>query len=379
MTENNLLPTMLESYKRFKEFCKAHDLKEEMFPTLLKAARFIETGGESLRKDLILTIDNNGDMLCLRPEFTIPVAINHIGNNNSTPKRYACFGEVFCQRYDKLVKFKAGIEDLGDHNIEQADANCVINAIKMTQHFYKNTSLQVSVGDQGILQGVMNALNLPKSWQKRLLRVSNNAILREKTLNDLSISQEPEDIHPLAQAGNQAELEKLIAKQLKSDGFSPHKGRSSKQIAARLIEKSQLSLIKLSTSQSDSLRSFYAIDNQTDLHDAVHILKQLAQNCSINIARELAIFEHRSTLIKAANLNSEIHYNPILKLDRDYYTGLMFHISSPYAASPLTKGGRYDQLLTLLGASTPIPAVGFALDTYETMTLFRNNQSEKYS
>src|SRR5581483_1485724 len=46
----------------------------------------------------------------------------------------------------------------------------------------------------------------------------------------------------------------------------------------------------------------------------------------------------------------------------DYYTGVEFelHDATTSADEPLVAGGRYDGLLTRLGAPAPIPAVGFA-------------------
>ena len=43
----------------------------------------------------------------------------------------------------------------------------------------------------------------------------------------------------------------------------------------------------------------------------------------------------------------------------DYYTGLVFEISANGAV--LAGGGRYDRMMTLLGATEEIPAVGFSL------------------
>lgn len=47
----------------------------------------------------------------------------------------------------------------------------------------------------------------------------------------------------------------------------------------------------------------------------------------------------------------------------DYYTGFVFeiHSSSRPQAGHIVGGGRYDRLLSLLGASEPIPATGFSI------------------
>ena len=54
--------------------------------------------GEDLRRRIFLTESETGEQLCLRPEFTIPVCLDHIANGAHTPARYAYLGEVFRQR-----------------------------------------------------------------------------------------------------------------------------------------------------------------------------------------------------------------------------------------------------------------------------------------
>jgi ATP phosphoribosyltransferase regulatory subunit len=58
-------------------------------PLIQPADPFLDMAGEDLRRRIFLTENENGDSLCLRPEFTIPVCRNHIALNAATPKRYA--------------------------------------------------------------------------------------------------------------------------------------------------------------------------------------------------------------------------------------------------------------------------------------------------
>ena len=44
----------------------------------------------------------------------------------------------------------------------------------------------------------------------------------------------------------------------------------------------------------------------------------------------------------------------------DYYTAMQFEIYG-HAPEPIAGGGRYDRLLTMLGAETPIAGVGFSV------------------
>jgi len=49
----------------------------------------------------------------------------------------------------------------------------------------------------------------------------------------------------------------------------------------------------------------------------------------------------------------------------DYYTGFVFELHDPRGKTALVAGGRYDGLLSRLGARAPIPAVGFAASIEE--------------
>jgi ATP phosphoribosyltransferase regulatory subunit HisZ len=62
-----------------------------------------------------------------------------------------------------------------------------------------------------------------------------------------------------------------------------------------------------------------------------------------------------------SSISSAIRYDAAFGRPLDYYTGLVFEISTPGATQPLIGGGRYDRLLTLLGADKPIPGVGFSV------------------
>jgi hypothetical protein len=48
-------------------------------PVLQPADPFLDTAGEELRRRIFLSESETGETLCLRPEFTIPVCLHHIG------------------------------------------------------------------------------------------------------------------------------------------------------------------------------------------------------------------------------------------------------------------------------------------------------------
>src|ERR1051325_6963324 len=96
---------------------------------LQPADPFLDMAGEDLRRRIFLTESEAGETLCLRPEFTIPVCLDHIRARADTPRRYSYLGDVFRQRRAGETEFfQAGIEDLGDGDIAAADARSVTDA-----------------------------------------------------------------------------------------------------------------------------------------------------------------------------------------------------------------------------------------------------------
>ena len=148
---------------------------------------FLDMAGEDLRRRIFLTESETGQILCLRPEFTIPVCLDHIASRADTPRRYAYLGEVFRQRREGGNEFfQAGIEDLGELDTAEADARSVADASALLAVTLPGTSLSVTLGDQAVFEAVLAALGLPRGWQKRLARAFGAPELLEAALADLA-------------------------------------------------------------------------------------------------------------------------------------------------------------------------------------------------
>src|SRR5213596_3028413 len=73
------------------------------YPAILQPAEpFLDLSGEDIRKSLYLTTDASGDELCLRPDLTIPVAIDYLASPEAgRPAGFCYLGPVFRYRWDK--------------------------------------------------------------------------------------------------------------------------------------------------------------------------------------------------------------------------------------------------------------------------------------
>ena len=156
-------------------------------PVLQPADPFLDMAGEDLRRRIFLTESETGQTLCLRPEFTIPVCLDHIASRAETPRRYAYLGEVFRQRREGGNEFfQAGIEDIGETDTAEADARSVADAEALLELALPGKALAVTLGDQAVFEAVLAALGLPRGWQKRLARAFGAPELLGAALADLA-------------------------------------------------------------------------------------------------------------------------------------------------------------------------------------------------
>ena len=335
-------------------------------PVVQPAGPFLDMAGEDLRRRIFTTESETGEALCLRPEFTIPVCMGHIEGNAGTPKRYAYLGEVFRQRREGANEFyQAGIEDLGDLVTAEADARSVADAYELLAKCLPEQALVVTLGDQTVFEAVLAALGLPEGWQRRLVRAFGDRAALDAMLASLSRGQATNGAADAAvrfvAAGDKAGLVGHIAEVMDATGYSANASRTPEEIAARLIEKHGLAEARLDARAFAVLTEFLALE--IGLADAPAALAGFADAAGLDLRKALSRFDQRVAAISRRNADvSAMRYRAAFGRPLDYDTGLVFEVGEARAgAQVLAGGGRYDRMLTLLGAADPIPAVGFSL------------------
>ena len=335
-------------------------------PILQPADPFLDMAGEDLRSRIFLTENENGDSLCLRPEFTIPVCRNHIALNAATPKRYSYIGEVFRQRREGGTSFhQAGIEDLGGDNEPASDARSLSDALNAVHQAAPNASLQVLLGDQSVFEAVLASLGLPRGWQKKLARAFGSAELLEQALQDLASPRLgnviPERLRQIVDEQGEDALVTALAQEMQVAGISPAAGRSPSEIARRLMEKQQLAAVQLADRVLTALKTFLSI--RVPLEQATVQLTEFAEQNGLDLGAALQSFGKRVEEMRKAGIDLRIiTYDAGFGRPLDYYTGLVYEITSRDAdCGVIVGGGRYDRLLTMLGAKERISGVGFSI------------------
>jgi ATP phosphoribosyltransferase regulatory subunit len=168
--------------------------------------------------------------------------------------------------------------------------------------------------------------------------------------------------------GDVGALSGHVAGLMQRSGLSPTAGRAPDEIARRLMEKAELRSVRLSSGALAALKDFLAI--RVPLSQAAGALSGFAERVGLSLGPALDNFAARATAAAELGLNgAAIRYDAGFGRPLDYYTGLVFEIAAPGEPRPIVGGGRYDRLLTLLGASKPIPGVGFSvwLDRIEAL------------
>ncbi|MDW5314137.1 ATP phosphoribosyltransferase regulatory subunit [Rhizobium sp. PL01] len=334
-------------------------------PVIQPAEPFLDMAGEDLRRRIFMTESETGKSLCLRPEFTIPVCLRHIETATGTPQRYSYLGEIFRQRREGANEFyQAGIEDLGETDVASADARAISDAIAILTARLPGKKLDVTLGDQSVFEAVVAACGLPAGWQKRLIHAFGNPAQIEALLTRLSSPQPvtglSAEIEALLSSGDDATLIAHLDETMEATGYSTNASRSPKEIADRLKEKRALEKTALDGRTLAVLREFLSLN--MPLADAPAALFLFAEKSGLTLDGALSRFDARVAALGNAGVDANaLTYRAAFGRPLDYYTGMVFEIVIEGSSAVLAGGGRFDRLMTLLGAQERIPAVGFAL------------------
>src|ERR1700704_619813 len=89
-----------------------------------RAEPFLDLSGEDIRRRMYLVNDPAGGELCLRPDLTIPVALDYLASPQAGRMASFCYlGPVFRHRREGPAEFlQAGIESFGRSDTAAADA-----------------------------------------------------------------------------------------------------------------------------------------------------------------------------------------------------------------------------------------------------------------
>ena len=308
---------------------------------LQPSSPFIDRMGPEMQRRLFTFTDPAGEPLCLRPDLTIPTALEHLRRGIGGANRYCYQGTAF--RYQprgsgKPEEFtQLGIEIIGEtmSDTHQKDANEaeVFEQILKIIIAAGVSRFEIVFNDSSHLADKVNEYDFSEAFKSQLKR----RLLQSDSLDDiqqtLTTRAQNEAPPPNPLRMNFEETDNII-------------GRSGAEIMARLERKQQES-----QNNANDLKELNRM--RVDLEKQSEGKADLPDFARPLIQQAMALGCHEDQLVYAPNLGQKMAY----------YTGLFFEIHVPALQEKrvIASGGRYDDLLFSLGASQPVPAIGGAI------------------
>ena len=335
-------------------------------PVLQPADIFLELAGEDIRSRIFLTTGAEGEELCLRPEYTIPVCRAYLASAQAgAAASFSYLGPVFRQRPGGASEvMQAGIESFGRADREAADAEILTLALEAAQDAGCG-ALNLRLGDAGLFTALLDALDLPPATVRRIrrghMRGEDFAAVLAPAAN--GPGSDHSGVLAALEGVDKQGARALVEDLLSIAGISSVGGRSAGEIADRFLEQAAMkSKMGMSPEKRAVLERFLAVGGDPDRASAA--LRKLAQEAGLNLTAALDAFDARLGFIAARGLDvSSLVFSANFGRNLDYYTGFIFEAHRPDGepGRPVVGGGRYDGLLRRLGASADIPAVGAAI------------------
>ena len=342
-------------------------------PDILQPADvFLDRSGEDIRLRTFVFTDPEGNELCLRPDLTVPSCRYHLEHaaDVNGPAKYCYVGPAFRFQRGGATKLRprefeqVGIENFGAKDRERAEAETLSLAIDAVETAGLE-DYSVQVGDLGLFDAVLAGFEMPNRWRARL----HHQFWRPQAFRDL--------LKQLSTGGGEAEG---LAGELSGDDLAEAKqrvdalltqrdiplvgGRTVDEIAERLHEKAADRVAEpLKPEMVAKIEAYLAVRGSPS--EALEAISELDLPGAA-LDRALDLFARRFVLLSEHGVDtSRFMFSAEFGYNLEYYTGHVFQIEAEGSDGPvqLVGGGRYDRLMSDLGAAETIPAVGFAVHT----------------
>ena len=315
---------------------------------LLDSEYIIQRSGENFKRSMLTFENEDGKLMCLRPDLTVASCIKYLENKSSSKIYYS--GQAFRISGNNGLDFindQLGIEILGSKN-QTKDEIKVIQTILDCAKSIKSKKISVKVGDVSLFKKLIYSLDMPERWKLRLIR----HFWRPKYFEEL-----------LQRLEKNSDFDSVAFNTDKKRFYEMRTMDQKRTIAGRPI----LEILKRFDKKIKDPRSF------NEGKKIVKIIRSFLKiNCKLSeLDRRLLEFAEKNNLtknffkeIKSLNnlkkIKQEVNFIADFGRDIEYYTGIVFEIF--IAKKEFARGGRYDDLLKSLGAKKNIPAVGAAIN-----------------
>lgn len=335
-------------------------------PLLQPLGLLLDLAGEAMRARLFVVQSEGGTESCLRPDFTVAIARNHL-ERGAGEGRYVYEGAAFraSPEADRPEEFlQVGLELFAPPGSPAvaADVEAATLAWRAAQAGGRN-DLSLWLGDVGLLGPFIESLALPAGVAARLKRVAGRPRLLQaelaRTGGASPGSGEGSQLAGMLAGLSEAQAATLLEEVWALAGVEPVGGRGPAEIAARLVRKAEAaSAPALTEAQAAAIRGFMAISDVPAASLAQ--VRELAGRKPGALDAALETWRERLAALEAAVPAERLRFAPALGHAFEYYDGLTFEVRSEALGPdrPVAVGGRYDGLLARLGGAAEARAVG---------------------
>ncbi len=344
-----------------------------------------KSGDEAINR--LFTFELYGRQLCLRSEFTASAARLYVERfqHNPKPIRWQFAGPVF--RYETPGRnHSRQFTMIGSELIGPSGAAGDAETMGMAAHGLSKLGLNdwvLSVGHVGLASSVLDRFDLDRRTRRFMLGQIENlhrtdrgrayveAQFERMVAQSLTPNPSPhaergapaisDPPSPFMERGLGGEANLAHALQLLLESANlgtTGTGRTNEDVARRLLTKQQRATHRGEVNAAlDFLERFTAISG-APAEAFVSMDTLLPDDPAI---REMARgFQNSVDLLAAYDIDpARIQVDMSLARGLNYYTGVVFEIHAADGGQ-LCGGGRYDDLLRVLGATQDTPAIGFA-------------------
>jgi ATP phosphoribosyltransferase regulatory subunit len=335
-------------------------------PVIQPLGALLDLAGEAMRARLFVVQGEGGEEVCLRPDFTIPIARAHLSEGGG-PGRYTYEGKAFrvaprgSGRAEEFLQ--VGIEVYGGVGAPADDAEVAALAWRAAAAGGRG-DLSLVMGDVALFSAFIDALGLADSLAARLKRAfSHPRALHAELDRAQAPAPEPRQgdrlsalLAGLPEAEACAVLDDLWA----IAGIQPIGGRKPAEIVHRLAERAAAAQApRLSEAEAGLVQRYLAIAEAPRV--ALERIAALASEGRLKLDKALGAWTSRlGNLVALGAPEACMTLATGFGRSFSYYDGFMFEVRSAVLgeAAPVAAGGRYDGLALALGGAAGERAVG---------------------
>jgi ATP phosphoribosyltransferase regulatory subunit len=341
---------------------------ERVEPSIVQPAdAFLDRMGEELRSQTYVFTGPDGAEMCLRPDLTIPAAQIYLSRvpDCSSPLKLCYAGPVF--RHDPAApeqagqSWQAGVESFSVANTAAKD----IEVLMLTHKALQKTGLRsssITIGDVNLFRAMLEALGLPANAAARIRRHAWHPKRLRDLLQRMTSDAGQENQFAASLKGQQPQrAREMLRDAMGLSGIRVIGTRSFDEIADRMIERaSDAATARLSPAAAATIESFLSL--RASAKTCVASIRKLADASAVKMDAALDALQQRLDLLASGGIDlARLEYASQFGRNMEYYSGFVFELRAQSLAQPVAGGGRYDGLLSSLGAAKPTPAIGLAV------------------